>query len=50
MTDGDFGKPQVGVASTWNEVTPCNTPLARLAQRAKDVCVPQEGSRSSSSR
>ncbi len=36
MTDGDFGKPQVGVASTWNEVTPCNTPLARLAQRAKD--------------
>ncbi len=36
MTDGDFDKPQVGVASTWNEVTPCNLPLARLAQRAKD--------------
>ena len=35
MTDEDFGKPQVGVASTWNEVTPCNLPLARLAQRAK---------------
>ncbi len=36
MTDADFDKPQVGVASTWNEVTPCNLPLARLAQRAKD--------------
>src|ERR1039457_5390093 len=35
MTDGDFDKPQVGVASTWNEVTPCNLPLARLPQRAK---------------
>ncbi|MGD1011555.1 MAG: dihydroxy-acid dehydratase [Acidimicrobiales bacterium] len=35
MTDGDFDKPQVGIASTWNEVTPCNMPLARLAQRAK---------------
>ena len=36
MTDDDFGKAQVGVASSWNEVTPCNMPLARLAQRAKD--------------
>jgi dihydroxy-acid dehydratase len=36
MTDGDFDKPQIGIASTWNEVTPCNLPLARLAQRAKD--------------
>jgi dihydroxy-acid dehydratase len=36
MTDADFDKPQVGVASTWNEVTPCNLPLARLAQRAKE--------------
>src|SRR5271167_2844495 len=36
MTDRDFAKPQIGVASTWNEVTPCNMPLARLAQRAKD--------------
>jgi dihydroxy-acid dehydratase len=35
MTDGDFGLPQVGIASTWNEVTPCNLPLKRLAQRAK---------------
>ena len=36
MGDADFAKPQVGVASTWNEVTPCNLPLARLAVRAKD--------------
>jgi dihydroxy-acid dehydratase len=36
MTDADWDKPQVGVASSWNEVTPCNLPLARLAQRAKD--------------
>jgi dihydroxy-acid dehydratase len=36
MTDDDFGKPQVGVASSWNEVTPCNLPLARLAGLAKE--------------
>ncbi len=36
MGDGDWDKPQIGVASSWNEVTPCNLPLARLAQRAKD--------------
>ena len=36
MTDEDWDKPQVGVASSWNEVTPCNLPLDRLAKRAKD--------------
>jgi len=36
MTDDDWSKPQVGVASSWNEVTPCNMPLSRLAQRSKD--------------
>src|SRR6202049_5075336 len=36
MTDADWGKAQVGVASSWNEVTPCNMPLAPLGQRAKD--------------
>ncbi len=35
MTDSDWDKPQVGVASSWNEVTPCNLPLADLAKRAK---------------
>jgi len=36
MTDADWDKPQIGVASSWNEVTPCNLPLDRLAKRAKD--------------
>jgi dihydroxy-acid dehydratase len=35
MTDDDWGKPQVGVCSSWNELTPCNLPLDRLAKRAK---------------
>ncbi|MGI8664331.1 MAG: dihydroxy-acid dehydratase [Acidimicrobiales bacterium] len=35
MGDDDWGKAQVGVASSWNEVTPCNMPLDRLAKRAK---------------
>ncbi|HLI74676.1 MAG TPA: dihydroxy-acid dehydratase [Acidimicrobiales bacterium] len=36
MTDDDWDKPQVGVASSWNEVTPCNMPLDRLADRSKE--------------
>jgi dihydroxy-acid dehydratase len=36
MTDEDWGKPQIGVASSWNEVTPCNMSLDRLAKRGKD--------------
>jgi dihydroxy-acid dehydratase len=36
MTDNDWEKPQVGVASSWNEVTPCNMPLDRLAKRCKE--------------
>src|SRR2546425_11577402 len=35
MTDADWDKPQVGVASSWNEVTPCNMSLDKLAKRAK---------------
>src|ERR1700681_4094760 len=35
MTDADWGKSQIGVVSSWNEVTPCNMPLDRLAKRAK---------------
>src|SRR5207247_3068459 len=35
MSDEDWDKPQVGVASSWNEVTPCNMSLDRLAKRAK---------------
>ena len=36
MTDDDWGKAQVGVASSWNEVTPCNMSLDRLAKQAKE--------------
>jgi dihydroxy-acid dehydratase len=35
FTDDDFDRPQVGVASSWNEVTPCNVHLDRLADAAK---------------
>jgi dihydroxy-acid dehydratase len=36
FTDDDFERSQVGVASSWNEVTPCNIHLDRLAVAAKD--------------
>ncbi|MCD2186931.1 dihydroxy-acid dehydratase [Actinomycetospora soli] len=35
MTDDDFSKPQIGVASSWNEITPCNLSLDRLADASK---------------
>jgi dihydroxy-acid dehydratase len=35
LSDDDMTKPQIGVASSWNEVTPCNMPLDRLAKRTK---------------
>jgi dihydroxy-acid dehydratase len=36
MTDDDWDKPQIGVASSWNEITPCNLSLDRLAKAAKE--------------
>jgi len=36
MTDDDWVKPQVAVASAWNEVTPCNMTLRKLAEHVKD--------------
>jgi dihydroxy-acid dehydratase len=36
MGDDDWEKPQIGVASSWNEITPCNLSLDRLADAAKD--------------
>ena len=36
MGDEDFAKPQIGVASSWNEITPCNLSLDRLAKAAKE--------------
>ena len=35
MTDDDWEKPQVGVASSWNEITPCNLTLRTLAEHVK---------------
>ncbi len=42
LRDEDMSLPQIGVASSWNEVTPCNLPLDRLAKRAK-VAVRENG-------
>jgi len=36
MQDEDFAKPQIGVASSWNEITPCNLSLDRLAKAVKN--------------
>ena len=36
MDDDDFAKPQIGVASSWNEITPCNLSLDRLAKAVKE--------------
>ncbi len=36
MGDDDWAKPQVAIASSWNEVTPCNMTLRKLAEHAKD--------------
>jgi dihydroxy-acid dehydratase len=36
MGDEDFAKPQIGIASSWNEITPCNLSLDRLATSAKE--------------
>jgi dihydroxy-acid dehydratase len=36
MGDEDWTKPQIGIASSWNEITPCNLSLDRLARSAKE--------------
>ena len=36
MGDDDWEKPQIGIASSWNEITPCNLSLDRLARAAKE--------------
>lgn len=36
MGDDDWDKAQIGIASSWNEITPCNLSLGRLAQGAKE--------------
>src|SRR5438067_57962 len=36
LTDEDFEKPLIGVASTWSEITPCNSHINRLAEKVKE--------------
>ena len=36
MTDRDWDKPQIAIANAWNEVTPCNMTLRKLAEKAKE--------------
>ncbi len=36
LTDDDWEKPQIGIASSWNEITPCNVSIRRLTAAAKD--------------
>ena len=35
MKDEDWVKPQIGIASSWNEITPCNLSLDRLAKASR---------------
>ncbi|MCP1360250.1 dihydroxy-acid dehydratase [Halomonas sp. BBD45] len=35
FSDEDFTKPQVGIASTWSQVTPCNSHIDTLAEQAR---------------
>ena len=46
----DLAKPLIGVASTWNEVTPCNYHLDRLAKQVKEGIRAAGGTRLSLSR
>ena len=41
MGEGDSGRSQVGIASSWNEVTPCNLPLAAWPKRPRRGCGPR---------
>ncbi len=43
MKDEDFAKPQIGIASSWNEITPCNLSLDRLAKASKQGVIEAGG-------
>ena len=43
MTDTDWDKPQIGIASSWNEITPCNLSLDRLAKASKQGVIDAGG-------
>ncbi len=43
MQDGDWVKPQIGIVSSWNEITPCNLSLDRLAKASKQGVIDAGG-------
>jgi dihydroxy-acid dehydratase len=43
MDDEDFKKPQIGIASSWNEITPCNLSLDRLAKASRKGVIDSGG-------
>lgn len=43
MGDDDWVKPQIGIASSWNEITPCNLSLDRLAKASKQGVIDAGG-------
>ena len=43
MGDADWIKPQIGIASSWNEITPCNLSLDRLAKASKQGVIDAGG-------
>ena len=43
MGDEDWVKPQIGIVSSWNEITPCNLSLARLATASKQGVIDAGG-------
>jgi len=43
MQDEDWVKPQIGIASSWNEITPCNLSLDRLAKASKQGVIEAGG-------
>ena len=43
MGDADWVKPQIGIASSWNEITPCNLSLDRLAKAARQGVIDAGG-------
>jgi len=43
MGDDDWVKPQIGIASSWNEITPCNLSLDRLAKASRQGVIDAGG-------
>jgi dihydroxy-acid dehydratase len=43
MGDDDWVKPQIGIVSSWNEITPCNLSLDRLAKASRQGVIDAGG-------